>query len=99
MKRERHQLTARRKKRKSVKRLLTITFILLFLGCSNNDSLNKNSLNKDSLVKERTLPPPPESLKYIIRYNGMDIILKTKSEQKRFLDSLNIKDTILRRFQ
>jgi len=86
--------------RKSVRKVLKIIIILLFFGCSNRDNLNRDNLNRDTLKDLRKLPPPPDtSLKYVIRYNGKKIIFKTKSEQMKLLDSLNIKDTVMRHFE
>jgi hypothetical protein len=84
--------------------ILKVIFILLFFGCSNRDNLNRDNLNRDTLNRDTLnrdtlrnlskLPPPPDAPpKFIILYYGKKIIFKTKSEQTRFLDSLNIKDT------
>jgi hypothetical protein len=73
-----------------MKKNLIIILSLLFFSCISNDS-SRN---------EKSLPPPPDtSIKYVIHYKGQTIIFKTESEQKKFLDSLNIKDTILRHFE
>jgi len=74
--------------------ILKVIFILLFFGCSNRDNLNRDTLNRDTLRNLSKLPPPPDAPpKFMLLYNGKKIIFKTKSEQTRFLDSLNIKDT------
>ena len=79
--------------------ILKVIFILLFFGCSNRDNLNRETLNRDKLNRDTLrnlskLPPPPDAPpKFMLLYKGKKIIFKTKSEQTRFLDSLNIKYT------
>ena len=51
---------------------------------------------KDLLEEKLPPPPPPDTtIKYEIRYNGKDFLFNNKAERKRFLDSLNIKDTLV----
>ena len=94
---EKRKFTTKLTERKSMRIILKVIFLLMFFGCSNRDNLNRVNHNRDTLRYVSKLPPPPDtSLRYVIRYNGKKIIFKTKSEQMRFLDSLNIKDTIMR---
>jgi hypothetical protein len=68
-----------------MKKFINIIFVLLFYGCNNINTHNN----------ERPLTPPPDSsIKHEIRYKGKSIMMNDY-ERKRFLDSLNMKDTII----
>lgn len=67
-----------------MKFLTFFPYILLVLGSGSLDKENR-----------AILPSPPDTSKmYILQYNGKDYRL-TKRECDRFMDSLNLKDTLL----
>lgn len=63
--------------------------IILYFICIFIFVIGCNSGNNE---KRSSIPPPDTTMKYEIHYKGK-IYQFNKNEYKRFLDSLNIKDT------